>query len=141
MEKKSFLSAIPKSALLRAKECIEAAIKEQEHDAQEMHSVHKPESGKKSVHNFKKEVVQDSISLEDLITWAKANVPNVPNVVLTILKKKSTVKGYNIDLMLAFAKDNQPLLGEDYPSAIIHCKRINDDLYNTFGDQDIIVIE
>lgn len=138
MSNKPLFSNIPTPILKKAGEYIDYLVKEREKNDNEQ-----PVNNTPAEPSFrtKNTTYQDSISMTDIIEWAKNNAPAESGVSLTALKEKSTKVGYAMALYLIYAINGKPLLDNKYESLVIYCNRMSDDLYNAFGGQDIIVFE
>ena len=142
---KRFLSSIPVPVLKKAREYIDSMLNDIEQESMtssgSKDDVNATQSASNSKSKLKQQITQESVDLEEIINWAKSNVPDESGISLTVMKRRSSNRSYQYVLYLVYTKDNSPLLGEKYNSLAIFCNRLGDDLFNAFGNQDIIVIE
>ena len=138
MTKKPTFSHIPTPVIKKGRDYLDSLLKEREQFEAE-NKVVKPEQ--ESSYRVKHTIYQDCVSMTEIIDWAKNNVPQVNEVSLTAIKEKSSKQGYSIVIYLVYTVANQPLLDNRVESLAIYCNHLSDDLYNTFGGQDIIVFE
>ena len=132
--KKSILGSVPKPLLERAQRLIQNALDEKgigEKTTDDENSV-----------SYNTEIVyEDTLSLSEVIEWGKDNYPRGIQASLAVIKEKSHKKNYNIKILLAFVNSRQEVLGKDVKSAIIYCSELDESLKETFGTDEIIILE
>lgn len=139
MSKKSLLSLIPKPILKKAINELENALEESNQEVT---------ANNHQVANSNNEGEQISVvetrsvcAMSEVISWAQSNYPNEEGITLSIIKEKSDKKDYQHLIYLIWCRDNKPLLSDNYKSMAIYCNRLDDELYETFGNNDIITLE
>ena len=133
----NILSGIPKPLLKKAGQIIQEAIKESE--VRDSLKASSNESLSPSV--LSRIVHRESISLNEIIAWAKSHYPNEESVKFVVMKEKSDNLDYDFVLFLLYVKNNKPLIGGDYQSMAIYSQKMDDSLYETFNNSDIIEFE
>lgn len=132
--KKTILGSVPKPLLERAQRLIQNALEEK--GMEEM-----PMSTSKPVPSNTEVIYQDSLSLSEVIEWGKENFPQGVNASLAVIKEKANKKNYTIKISLAFMNSKQEILGNEVKSAIIYCTQLDESLDETFGTDEIIILE
>ena len=133
----NILSGIPKPLLKKAGQIIQDAIEES--DVRD--SLKASSNAKLSPSTFSRIVHRETISLNEIIAWAKSHYPNEDSVKFVVMKEKSDKLDYDFVLFLLYVKDNKPLIGGDYKSMAIYSQKMEDSLYETFNNSDIIEFE
>ncbi len=132
--KKSILGSVPKPLLERAQRLIQNALDEKGIDEQT--------AGAASPVSPNTEIVyQDTLSLSEVIDWGKDNYPQGIQASLAVIKDKANKKNYNIKISLAFVNNEQEVLGKDVKNAVIYCSGLDKSLRETFGSDEIIILE
>lgn len=133
----NILSGVPKPLLKKAEQIVQEAIKESEmREAKE-----REKSSSLDPKSFSIVKYREMITLNEIISWAKAHYPNEDQVKFVVMKEKSDNLDYDFVLYLLFMKEDKPLLGENYKSMAIYSQRMDDSLYETFSNSDIIEFE
>lgn len=133
----NILSSIPKPLLKKASQIIQKAIEESE-----MRDSLKASSNESLSPTALSNIVhRDTISLNEIIAWAKSNYPKEESVKFVVSKEKSDKPDFNFVLYLLYVKDNKPLIGNEYKSMAIYSQKMDDSLYETFNNNDIIEFE
>lgn len=132
--KKSILGSIPKPLLERAQRLIQNALDEKSIDEQAA-GVARPVSSNTEV------VYQNTLSLSEVINWGKDNYPQGIQASLAVIKDKANKKNYSIKISLAFVNNKQEVLSKDVKSAVIYCSELDESLKETFGTDEIIILE
>lgn len=133
----NILSGIPKPLLKKAGQIIQEAIEES--DVRD--SLKASSNATLSPSAFSRIVHRETISLNEIIAWAKSHYPNEDSVKFVVMKEKSDKLDYDFLLFLLYVKDNKPLIGGDYKSMAIYSQKMDDSLYETFNNSDIIEFE
>ena len=133
----NILSGIPKPLLKKAEQIVQEAIRESEMKEETRRS------GKSSLtpNSMTKVTYRDLISLNEIISWAKANYPDGDGIKFIVIKEKSDNLDYDFILYLLFMKDDKPLLDDNYQSMAVYSQKMDDSLYETFNNSDIIEFE
>lgn len=134
----NILSGIPKPILKKAEQIIQNAIEESE-----MRESLDSTGGQTSLNPnvLSKIVHRETITLNEIIAWAKSHYPDEESVKFIVMKEKSDNLDYDFVLYLLYLKDNKPLLGGEYKSMAVYSQRMDDSLYETFNNSDIIEFE
>lgn len=140
MSKKSLLSQLPRPMLKKAINVLENALEENERETSNNERTEKLSTNESSEQIS---VVESRIvyTMKELVTWAQANYPDEDGISLSIIKEKSDRKDYSYLIYLVWCRDEKPLFSEKYKSMAIYCNRFDDELYETFGNNDIIILE
>lgn len=139
MSKKSLLSLIPKPILKKAINELENAL--DECNQQETTSNSKEAKGSNNGEQISAVDTRSVCSMTEIIQWAQDNYPNEEGITLSIIKENSDKKEYQHLIYLIWCRNNKPLLSDEYKSMAIYCNRLDDKLYETFGNNDIITLE
>lgn len=130
----NILSGIPKPLLKKVEKIVQEAIMESDMKDKTKKAIISPDS-------MLQVKYRESITLNEIISWAKANYPNEESVRFIVMKEESDNLDYDFVLYLLFMKERKPLLGGDYKSMAVYSKKMDDALYETFNNSDIIEFE
>lgn len=133
----NILSGIPKPLLKKAEQIVQEAIKESEMKEE----ARKTEKSSLTPNSMTQVKYRDLISLNEIISWAKAHFPDGDGVKFIVMKEKSDNLDYDFILYLLFMKDDKPLLGGNNQSMAVYSQKMDDSLYETFNNSDIIEFE
>jgi hypothetical protein len=139
MSKKSLLSQLPRPMLKKAINVLENALEENERE-----STQERKGGPKTKESSDQISVVESrniCTMAEIVTWAQTNYPNEDGTCLSIIKEKSDRKDYTHLIYLVWCREDKPLFSDKYKSMAIYCNRLDDELYETFGNNDIITLE
>ena len=139
MSKKSLLSQLPKAMLKKAINVLENALEENERESTQEHKGD-PKT-KESSDQISVVESRNICTMAEIVTWAQANYPNEDGISLSIIKEKSDRKDYSYLIYLVWCREDKPLFSDKYKSMAIYCNRLDDELYETFGNNDIITLE
>ena len=133
----NILSGIPKPLLKKAGQIIQEALEESDVRKSSKSSGEAPLSPTA----LSRVVHRETITLNEIITWAKQNYPNEESVKFVVMKEKSDNLDYDFVLYLLYTKDNKPLIGGEYKSMAVYSQKMDDSLYETFNNSNIIEFE
>ncbi len=133
----NILSGIPKPLLKKAEQIVQEAIRESEMKEE----TRRAEKSSLTPNSMTKVTYRDLISLNEIISWAKAHYPDGDGIKFIVIKEKSDNLEYDFILYLLFMKDDKPLLDGNYQSMAVYSKKMDDSLYETFNNSDIIEFE
>lgn len=140
MSKKSLLSQLPRPMLKKAINVLEHALEENERESSKNERMEKSPTNE-SCEQISFVESRDVCTMKELVTWAQANYPNEEGISLSIIKEKSDRKDYSYLIYLVWCIEDKPLFSEKYKSMAIYCNRFDDELYETFGNNNIITLE
>lgn len=140
MSKKSLLNLIPKPILKKAINELESVLEENETTSPKQKR-DETSATEESLGQISVVEKKELYTMAEIVSWAQANYPNEDGIALSIIKEKSNDKDYPYLIYLIWCNGNTPLLTKKYKSMAIYCNRIDDELYETFGNNDIITLE
>lgn len=139
MRTKDFLSKLPKPMLKKAKNAIDNALEVKERESTKNRKGD-PQT-KESSEQISVVESRNICTMAEIVTWAQTNYPNEDGICLSIIKEKSDRKDYSYLIYLVWCREDKPLFSDKYKSMAIYCNRLDDELYETFGNNDIITLE
>lgn len=83
----------------------------------------------------------ENVTLSTVIDWAKANRPQAEGVSFILIKEKSDDPKYALKLYLLYAVNGEPLLDGSGMVEMVYTKRIDDSLWENFGNGNVIKFE
>lgn len=140
MSKKSLLSQLPRPMLKKAINVLENALEENGRESSRTERKGGV-SAKESSEQISVVESRNVCTMAEMVTWAQANYPNEEGISLSIIKERSDRKDYSYLIYLVWCREDKPLFSDKYKSMAIYCNRLDDELYETFGNNDIITLE
>lgn len=132
--KKNILKNIPRPILEKAQNLIQDALTSKEVKDGTARIPRKDVS-------FIETLYIDRLTLSDIIKWGKDNLPSGPGISMAVTKEENNKKNYPIKVSVAFVDENQEVICNDAKGAIMYCSSVDENLQETFGDEDIIILQ
>lgn len=129
----NILKKVPKPILEKAQSLIQNALAGKEIEAVNTGSPQQKTS-------YTETFYVECLTLSEIIKWGKDNFPTEQGISLAVTKDNSTKRSYPIKISLAFVNENQEVMICNVKSAI-YCKSLDLALQETFGDEDIIILQ
>lgn len=140
MSKNSLLSQLPRPVLKKAINVLENALEENERESAKQDRKGEPQT-KESSEQISVVESRNVCTMSEIVTWAQNNYPNEEGISLSIIKDNSDRKDYSYLIFLVWCREDKPLFSDKYKSMAIYCNRLDDELFETFGNNDIITLE
>lgn len=133
----NLLNLIPKPLLKRADRMIHSALEEEEKKSNNVNH-DKTLIPPKAITRI---VEQESLSMAEIINWAKNHYPENEDVNFIVVKEPSDKMKYDFLLYFVYTKEGKPLLDNQHHSLAVYAQKLDSDLEETFNNNDIIEFE